>query len=540
MKVFLVDDEHYIIELLKRIIDWESIDMEIVGYANNGQSAMNGIMELRPDIIITDIRMPDFDGLEIIRKVAGEGIKTNFILISGYRNFEYAQTAMKYGVKEFILKPIQSNELRESLLRVSNDINRNEMEIAEITNVAFEYKQKMRRLLISSIMNSYIEPSSDLNCLNNEYCTYFQQGSFLFVTMRVDNLSETSAASIFDHHEGIDAKALGELCHDTISHYDGGNQWLLLNYDRAHEERINIVLRRSFKNSVQTLGNYSDLRVSVAVGDAVECFSSVAASFDTCCEALRNRILSSSGLLVYQQAADDQNHMLEEIFPESEQKAFARNVASASFENVKMQICKVFINLKSKNLVSASPYWRVSILFFESFWAEMDHVFLKGKRLTIDKFKNLLFECATVEKMQRACIDSTITCFSDMFDGDDFSGNVVIAIVKRYIHDNYHERITLEDISRIVYLNPYYLSARFKRETGMPISMYLNNYRISKAKEFLKQLDKSISEVGIQVGIPDPRYFTRAFKKNVGLSPKEFRKKFAVIEAPVPRKPEEK
>jgi len=529
MKVFLVDDEHFIIEMLKRIINWESMGMEIVGHANNGQSAIEGILERRPDIIITDIRMPVIDGLELIRKVVGKGIKTHFIVISGYKNFEYAQTAMKYGVKEYILKPINGKELKESLLRITGDMKKDDSETAEITHVASIFKQKMRQLLISSIIKSYYVPGNDLMAVNKEYCTNFQNGHFKFITLRIDN-AQKSCENIFDQYNGIGVNTLEDLCFDIISYCDGGNQWLLTNYDRSNEEKINKAVGNSLKQVEQKLGNYLELRICGAMGSSVEHLAEITKSLNTCREALKNRILNQSNALLYYPAANRYDHIMEEVYPDPEQKAFIRNVTSASFENAKMQISKVFLNLKSRNLKSANPYWRLSIMFFESFWAEMDNVFHEEAKPSADEFKQQLSECSSVDDIQRVCIDSTITHCIKMFDKDECSGNAVIAITKRYIHEHYQKKITLEDISNIVYLNPFYLSARFKRETGITFSTYLNDYRIGKAKQLLQQLDMPISEVAIHIGIPDSRYFARAFKKSVGLSPKDYRKKFAFVE----------
>ena len=118
MKVLIADDEIKVCRLIQHLVDWDALEMDIVGFANDGKTAYESICEKKPDIVITDIRMPVYDGLELIRRAKEVNPEINFIVISGYSQFEYAQQAIKYGVKDYLLKPLKKRELENSLTEI--------------------------------------------------------------------------------------------------------------------------------------------------------------------------------------------------------------------------------------------------------------------------------------------------------------------------------------------------------------------------------------------------------------------------------------
>ena len=118
LKVLIADDEIKVCRLIQHLVDWDALEMDIIGFANDGKTAYENICEKKPDIVITDIRMPIYDGLELIRRAKETNPEINFIVISGYSQFEYAQQAIKYGVKDYLLKPLKKRELENSLIEI--------------------------------------------------------------------------------------------------------------------------------------------------------------------------------------------------------------------------------------------------------------------------------------------------------------------------------------------------------------------------------------------------------------------------------------
>jgi two-component system response regulator YesN len=121
MKVLIADDEEKICQLIKNLVNWEELDMDVIACVNDGIAALDIIEHDKPDLVITDIRMPGYDGLELIKRTKTISPETEFIIISGYRHFEYAQNAIRYGVKNYLLKPVKKIELNEELEKIHNN-----------------------------------------------------------------------------------------------------------------------------------------------------------------------------------------------------------------------------------------------------------------------------------------------------------------------------------------------------------------------------------------------------------------------------------
>ena len=124
LKVVIADDEKMICSLISQLLDWKALDIEIVGMAYTGIDAFEMIITKEPDIVISDIRMPGYDGLELIKRIKEAGIEAEFVMISGFKQFEYAQNAMKYGVKYYLLKPIEEEKLLEIIQEIKETIQK--------------------------------------------------------------------------------------------------------------------------------------------------------------------------------------------------------------------------------------------------------------------------------------------------------------------------------------------------------------------------------------------------------------------------------
>ena len=189
LKAFIVDDEKKICLLLQNLIDWNQLGIQIVGVFNNGLDAYNNALEKSPDIIITDIRMPDIDGLELIRKIRENGIPSHFILISGYKEFKYAKTAMQYGVMNYLLKPINKDDLTRSLQSICKLIEEDNTVTQQKESLAISLKISAPKVRHQFFSEMYKE-NHDLPCcierINSEYLFHFSEGLFRIVLIRCD------------------------------------------------------------------------------------------------------------------------------------------------------------------------------------------------------------------------------------------------------------------------------------------------------------------------------------------------------------------
>lgn len=195
LKVVIVDDEKMICSLISQLLDWEELGAKIVGMAYTGTEALEMIQEQRPDIIISDIRMPGYDGLELIKRTKEAGIESEFVMISGFKQFEYAQNAMKYGVKYYLLKPIEEDKLTEIIKEIAENIacrkarKNHEMRIEQELQ---ETRDKMKKRFLTSILSNEEsrEETVDQLLVNEEYNTTFKEGAFQAVFIKLDTDKE--------------------------------------------------------------------------------------------------------------------------------------------------------------------------------------------------------------------------------------------------------------------------------------------------------------------------------------------------------------
>ncbi|MDC7124146.1 MAG: response regulator, partial [Spirochaetales bacterium] len=187
LKLLIVDDEKKVCQLIEYILDWKNLGISIIGTANDGETAYKKILEEEPDIVITDIRIPIYDGIEIIKKTREQGLDVSFIIISGYSQFEYAQSAIQFGVVNYLLKPIKKKELQISIEKIikkketknafekENKVLKKHLAINEQNNRANFLKDL---LTISPEKEDNYFQRKEIEDINKKYSCNFQQGYF--------------------------------------------------------------------------------------------------------------------------------------------------------------------------------------------------------------------------------------------------------------------------------------------------------------------------------------------------------------------------
>lgn len=245
MRVILADDEQKVCQLIYDLVHWEDYGMTVVGMAYNGLDTLDLIKKQRPDLVITDIKMPGCDGLELIRRVKDLQEKMDFIIISGYRFFEYAQNAIKYGVSDYLLKPIKQEELINTLKKMQEKYNARQERMTEENALRSQIKES-RKHARQTFLLEYLQDGrkmdarGDVRFFNNRYCLEFREGSFTVITIKIDyDYREQYGKGI----ELISAKAaylirqtLEEFCYDMECCAKGNCLWCIVNYKPEQEK----------------------------------------------------------------------------------------------------------------------------------------------------------------------------------------------------------------------------------------------------------------------------------------------------------------
>lgn len=523
-KVLLVDDEPFIIQGLKQIIDWEEYGMEICGAAASGLEALHTLETTPADILITDIRMPKMNGLELIRRLKIENAATRFIVLSGYDDFEYLKESIQLGIENYLLKPVNQEELLTTLVttirKIETDTNR-ALNLHKDINIIRE--NILNRWVANSIMPSeFLERSSllGIDLENTQYC--------VSVLRLLPGAGETNPTSSNGFRDGLQSEA-GQLCKAVIREEtpamvfntpDGDILVLFVQKQAPLEKnRIQEVLRRCLQQIEQRL----QVPSFVTIGSLESDYLTVHRSYAHAMKLQEYRlILPSNSILDYDSVKKSPATIrsTEYIDFEKLKKLFAENDKLG----IQSLIDDIFHNL--------SVLEGITPAFAQNIAAEiLVGIITAVKSLTLGQ-KNIsgLFGYTFSEIFNLQRLDDMVewlknisTAFLEYINEQTENINPLVKRALEFIHACYYQDISLKTLADRFNTNANYLGQLFKNETGEYFSDYLNLFRINKAKEMFVTTSSKSADISSRVGYTDQSYFYRMFRKYTGVSPAEFR-----------------
>lgn len=531
MKVIIADDEPKICKLIMKLVDWEAMDMEVSAVVHDGIEALSSIALFKPDIVITDIRMPGYDGLELIRKSQEISPDTEFIIISGYRQFEYAKSAISYGVKNYLLKPIQTTELTETLskLRIAYIQKHSQITNAERYKIIEENNRMQKRA--DFLHNIFIKKSASLfysiEEINETYAFQFQKGRFQTAIFKIDG-GERSMQTELDYinekiHDFVSFR-LHSICHDAACISDSSSTFLLMNYNENDQKQIRTTLKKFLNELLCQKEILHHISVTLGIGRPCCFLEDIPLSLKTAQLVIEQRLISGTNILI------DESYLPTEgsdsdIFPE-----FNRHFSEAIDKLSEREINECFTTLK-KQLIQASSLSghaliqsvREAVLFYVSSM-QKNGLTIPDKETFLDNFQKSLNNQNSWQDVISLLYKNILESFKSACNARKQEAGKPIREAKNYIKANLKDNLTLEQVSSVAGFNSSYFSFLFKKETGTTFSEYVIQVRMEKAKELLKTTDWNISLICEEVGYNDLKNFTKNFKKYTGLRPNEFRK----------------
>jgi len=539
-KVMLVDDEEIVTEGLKKKINWEGLQLEISGIAQDGLEALKMIEETTPDILITDVIMPVMDGLKLIEtiKAMGKNIKT--IILSGHDEFSYAQKALKLGAAEYQLKPISVEELEGLLERIVLEINEERQE-EQVKNKLKRDNVQNTEIVKLHIFTSILEGRADnpdkltriIYDINKEYLTNkivvsvieLDDYSKIFIDKNMNERELTifsmlniTSEIVESNNKGF-AIILDEKRLATITFYDSG--WSTHQISNSYTW-----LFRLIKDNIKKYQGYS---VTIAVGQVVDKVFEIRESYLGACQAVKYKLLYGKGRINHSDRIPKSNGQLQKMFSDDE-----RNLLELINELDKKGLFE-YIEKLHKNIVEKP------IHSYEDVINVCYKLVLMAKSL-LDQHSNsnetTETEIALLEQIKEfEDIDQLMgwikEFISNVFDVANSKNkrqfNSIINYVIENIEKNYMNEIELNDLARKLFISANYLSTLFKKETGISFKNYLTNHRLMKAKKLLLDPQYKIYQIANMVGYENEEYLCRLFKSNFGITCKEYRDRNDII-----------
>ena len=533
LRVFLVEDESTIRETLRDTVPWGQCGYEFAGEASDGEMALPLIQKARPDVLITDVRMPFMDGLDLSRLVLREFPEMKIVIISGYDDFEYARQAIDIGVERFLLKPVTKSSLMGVLNEVREKIQGERARhdyLDQFRQEAQEYEQYTRRRFFERVVGGQLtvqqiyEEAAKLDLDLRAQCYTIALFSILPKGTGVSEVYSEPAARVRDA---------------LLEHFMKYPEYLLLRWNlntyvvliKADKDKMDGCIRRCVDTVRDQYESCApDQNWSLAIGAPTQRLSALPVCFEevsrlwSCRYILpRQHILSSEtvGFLTQQDGGDnlaglDPAKVNPSIWQGLLQSAAAEEIPSCVDEFLlsvaqalgSQPFCQ-FLMLSVR--FTATEYVAGLGVSQEEFLALLDCLELTGQNVTQADLKHYL----------------TQVLFQALTLRDRASSNQYGSLIGQavdYIDNHFtDDTLSLNLVAREINISANYLSAVFSQEMGVTFTEYVTGKRMDRARELLRSTDKRSGEIAFAVGYRDPHYFSFLFKKTQGCTPRDYR-----------------
>lgn len=535
IKVFLVEDEMVIRRGIKNSIDWEKEGYIFCGEASDGELAYPMIIKEKPDILITDIRMPFMDGLELCKLVKKELPNIKILILSGYDEFDYAKEAIRLGVTEYLLKPISSGKLLEALNGVSESIRREKEDkdlvrkyMEEMRENTEHEKQKFFEQMIAGNLSM-----ADALETGKKYEMSLSAGMYNLLLFRFTLGEENRKSGELLGEAGYAIEKLTERLEYVFEFQRGVEGWAFL-LMADNEEQMSERVKELSKDLEEIMKNYSTIAYFGGIGQPVARLRELEESFREAERALAarftmelNRIISVDDIRMAQNV-DTLDDIEITSFGEIEKtRTMLEKFLNNGVEDEIDEFVDVYINeLPEENLKSVLMRQYIimdAYIVMMSFCEKIEGI--EGKmQAQSEELKNSMKTIQTLEEIKNyiRMLLKKIIGVRDTISGRRYSD--IIEIAKDQIRKTYmSDEISLNTIAAEVGMSPSYFSSIFSKEMGKTFVEYLTEIRMDRAKELLMCSSMKTSEIGYEVGYKDPHYFSYIFKKTQNCTPKEFR-----------------
>ena len=506
MNILIVEDEIRIREGIENLLGKLREDLHIVGEAENGKQGLEWLRSQQIDIVITDIKMPEMDGLEMLTAMTEEGIRTKAIVLSAYSEFEYARKAMKLGVTEYLLKPISYNDFAQAIDNVSMQVIRDRQEKpAEIGTL---------EQIARSLLDGSLELSTDvINYLEHNYQIKKDQ-EFIIECVYLGNafkqkLEKTKAyfQHAFSTYMKLSYCAVEEAHKNSIVyifyHYQNGHdleRWMQYQILKPSSECLAVgwtVVNglEKWKEGLNTLYTYLDWNIS-----------------------LNQEIMISYPKITHVQTASC-------IYPNYLETKGKAAVCASDWDTV-YSVMEEFHQVFRDGKVYVPK--EIKECYVRFLWALLGIAkelgYMEHKQLDQQKLLSMIMSAKLRSELTEASA-SLLEIISRQEDQED-TVHLTVKRMKSLIHEFYRNGITLDEIGEKLNMTPEYLGTLFHKEMGTTFSTYMKQYRIGKAKELLCSTSLKLYEIAEQVGYSDAKYFSKVFKEVTGQLPGEYRKTY--------------
>ncbi len=496
-RIMIIEDEESILEGLQHILDWNALNMQIVALAENGKQALYLYENAKPDIIVTDINMPVMDGLAFLREIREIDKRVRCIILSGHDEFEYARKAVKLDVEEYILKPIDEQQLEKALCMTIEKLKDWDRQRATSIDDKAAWIQFLKNGTKSTVVLEYLK-----EVFKNS------KGGITASIMKI---------SVLDSDTFVPACVLStiEAAGCIKAFYLSPDKVLLLATSFSDEE----ALADSFCNIQSELETGYNILSFISVGTVVQTEEQLPLSYAYAEKNQKYMVILGYGNCVTHTALQSKCNVSSNI----EEGQLKKMILAKNTEEAQKCIEDVFLGSINKNATPDSMYdicIKLAIMLQEM---KTEYGLQDARQMDgLSSFIASIFSAENLVSIKTLFFDE-ITQIITYLRAENSHYTPIIKKILSEVHKNYKDDMSLKTLAYKYHMNPSYLGHIFSKEVGCSFSQFLNNKRNEIAKDLILNTQKRIVDISAEVGYPDVSYFYRKFKQSYGVSPASMR-----------------
>ncbi|MDN6730939.1 MAG: response regulator [Atopostipes suicloacalis] len=483
-RLLLVDDEYMILKGLEKIIDWQALNVKLVGVAHNGKEALDFVEHNDVDLVITDVTMPVLNGIEFVQEARERGHEFKIIVLTGYQEFEYAQKFIRLGAVNYLLKPIDKVELKKSVSKAVDEL--------EFEKKFYDIDKKyINQQVINWIrgeesfeqIENYL-PDAFTQSVSNQHCVFY-----------FNNPPKSIIPKLFDYFE---KNATRMQCFRVEDDF-----YILVSID----------IKNRTKEDLASLLNLSEENNMLLISQKIDDVNNMRPVHGQLTTMRETRDFYKLSISICDHETFFKNpHLPKEL------NAIVQSIYSREISIIKQRLQQLARILFDYNVAVYEAKTTVYTVVTQSYL-----VFDDLNNPDYVKSVNNITHSENFEDLKKVLTDETIPLkeLSKKLLFSDTTREVI-----KIIQEEYPDKLKLKSIAKRIHLNTMYLGQLFKKETGKSFSEYLNDYRIDIAKNMLVESNDSITDISQAVGYENHGYFYKMFKKKNDISPRKYRNQF--------------
>lgn len=526
--VLLVDDEEEVIQVIMKKINWEGLGFSVIGYANNGVKALEMVEEFQPDVVMTDIKMPYMDGMELSNRIKTDFPATKILLFTGYDEFEYAKEAVHLEIEEYILKPVNSIELTNVFTQLKIKLDQ---EISEKRNVATLEKHYMESLplLQADFYSALIEgrlSGKEAGKYLSDYRISFEGPWYCCLVVH------TSSTQVPENmHPRLLATSVQKQAQEKL-----GERWRTKSF--SYLGNTVMLCQLENENEISELTDECDrfcryahriigAVVTIGIGQVCADILELAQSYRGAREAVSYRVIYGASRAINIREIAPQELRKPERDNEEELSNLFKMIRLGTEEEVRAEADKYLSRMsfpeKSLQQHNIEVMELVGALYR---FAGNNHI---GEELFSKDTREIYTRLLDMEpeELRRWLTNISLYFRENLITARSRSTQSFVSKAEEYVKNHYGEEgLSLDSICQVLGVSNSYFSTIFKKETGKSFTGYLTDYRMEQAARLLIGTDEKSYIIGKSVGYTDPNYFSYVFKRKFGVSPSKYRTEY--------------